>query len=444
MSQTSSHAPSRKPRCLTASQIAKDSGHFDQWSQYQNLVVGSYDVDLPVALESDVEGVFNVSMRLPEAWVTPNKTMQAGLVKYLDPDFVQFLRSAKKSSPSLFSEKVKAVESGHLLCDLHNVFLAFNRLHKLRDSGSWSEADWAAQVYNVLRISVGQLSDNRSHCSISLPQPLSEHKANKKATSNLNARTIRPDGSLFIPADRLTELSETVQSPFNFLARHPNANNSVSHGGTSSFKWQSTLCSKLPACPGFEIASSFWEDKKPEQKVLEVAYRQNRMATTAALRQLHALNIHAPIFGLVWSEGTVRAHVDWWQEEADVFTIVSAPYPGPQKRSTGRKNPFHDWDLSKPADIIEVYLLLRNLDRWTVEGFRTRVMGGIMSLVEEVSQRDRRVLQWRRRGSLGGRVSRTDDAAEEPEPESISSPMKPRARAKSATKAKRRTTRRGV
>lgn len=72
--------------------------------------------------------------------------MQAELLRHLDPDFVQFLKSAGKSSPSLFSEKVKAVESGHLLGDLHNVFLAFNRLHKLRQSGSWSEADWAAQV----------------------------------------------------------------------------------------------------------------------------------------------------------------------------------------------------------------------------------------------------------------------------------------------------------
>ncbi len=72
--------------------------------------------------------------------------MQAELLRHLDPDFVQFLKSAGKSSPSLFSEKVKAVESGHLLGDRHHVFLAFNRLHKLRQSGSWSEADWAAQV----------------------------------------------------------------------------------------------------------------------------------------------------------------------------------------------------------------------------------------------------------------------------------------------------------
>ncbi|PIL31551.1 hypothetical protein GSI_06253 [Ganoderma sinense ZZ0214-1] len=442
MSPASSYASSRKSRCLTASQIAKDSGHFDQWSQFQNSLVGSYNDDLPAALKRGVEGVFDVSAQLPEAWVTSNKVMQTELFRYLDPDFVQFLKSAWGSSPSLFSNKVKAVTSGRLLCDLHNVYLAYDRLHKLRESGSWSEADWAAQVYDVLRISAGSLSDRRSHCSISLPQPLSEHKASKKAIPNLNARTLRPDGSLFIPQDLLAELTDAVESPFNFLARHRRANNSASHGGASSFKWQSTLCSKLPARPGFEIASCFWEDKKPEQQVLDVAYRQNRMATTAALRQLHALNIQAPIFGLVWSEGTVRAHVDWW-EENEKFTIVSAPYPGHPKKSR-RKNLFHDWDLSQPAGIIQVYLLLRNLDRWTVDGFRTRVVQGIISLVKQVSQNDRQVLQWRRRSSLGGKASRAEDAAEDHEPESISSPVKPRARTKVAPKAKRRATRRGA
>ena len=145
-----------------------------------------------------------------------------------------------------------------------------------------------------------------------------------KAAQNLNARTIRPDGSLFVPPSQLSELSASEKSPFNVLAQHRNANNSASHGGASSFKWQSTLCAKLPARPGFEIASCFWEDKKPEQKELEVAYRQNRMATTAALRQLHALGIEARIFGLVWAEGTVRAHVDWYKEESGRFVSSHA------------------------------------------------------------------------------------------------------------------------
>lgn len=45
--------------------------------------------------------------------------------------------------------------------------------------------------------------------------------------------------------------------------------------------------------------------------MLEDAYRQNRMSTASAVRQLHSLHISAPIIGLVWANGTVRAHVDW-------------------------------------------------------------------------------------------------------------------------------------
>ncbi|TBU62073.1 hypothetical protein BD310DRAFT_946134 [Dichomitus squalens] len=444
MSQASSCVQNRKSRCLTASQIAKDSGRFEQWSQYHHLVVGSYHTDIPVHLKQDVEDVFSNFRRLPESWINKDSATYARLQKDLGREFLAFLQSAQDSSPSLFSPKAKRKESQQLLRELQNVFLAFQKLEKLRDSEkSWTEADYAAQVYNVLRATVGLLSDNRAHCPISLPQPLNEHVVTKKAALNLNARTIRPDGSLFVPRHELAELSESEKSPFNVLAQRRNANNSASHGGASSFKWQSTLCSKLPAQPGFEVASCFWEDKKPEQKELEVAYRQNRMATTAALRQLHALKVEAPIFGLVWAEGTVRAHVDWYKEEDGRFTIVSAPYPGPpSKQPVRRKQLFHSWNLADPGHIIEVYLLLRKLDRWTVTGFRDRVVAGIWSLVDEVEKHDGKVVQWRRRSSLGKEVGRTDER--EYEPESISSPAKPRARGKAAKQAKRRTTRGAV
>lgn len=71
----------------------------------------------------------------------------------------------------------------------------------------------------------------------------------------------------------------------------------------------------LPSVPGFEFASAFFEDKKPLHQMLEDAYRQNRMSTASAVRQLHSLHINAPIFGLIWSNGTVRAHVDWCKDE---------------------------------------------------------------------------------------------------------------------------------
>ena len=117
---------------------------------------------------------------------------------------------------------------------------------------------------------------------------------------------------------------------------------------------------------------------------------------------------------------------------------MSAPYPGPSvKQLEEMTQLFHSWDLEKPGDIIEVYLLLRNLDQWTVSGFRNRIVKGIRNLVDEVEKLDRRVIQWRRRSSDGKDVGGTDVY----EPESISSPRKPRARAKPANQVKRRTTR---
>jgi hypothetical protein len=57
--------------------------------------------------------------------------------------------------------------------------------------------------------------------------------------------------------------------------------------------------------------STFWEDKKVVHSLLDDAYRQNRMAAAAAIRHLHSLHVKAPVFGVVWSDGSIRAHVDW-------------------------------------------------------------------------------------------------------------------------------------
>lgn len=66
-----------------------------------------------------------------------------------------------------------------------------------------------------------------------------------------------------------------------------------------------------PDMPGFEFVSSFWEDKKPVHTLLDDAYRQNRIATASAVRHLHSLNVNSPVIGLIWANGTVRAHIDW-------------------------------------------------------------------------------------------------------------------------------------
>lgn len=98
----------------------------------------------------------------------------------------------------------------------------------------------------------------------------------------------------------------------------------ASVGSESTLRYQSTPCLKLPETACFEFASAFWEDKKPLYHLLDDAYRQNRMATTSAVRQMHSLGVSVPIFGLVWAQGTVRAHVDWWVDGPNLGYPVSA------------------------------------------------------------------------------------------------------------------------
>ena len=130
---------------------------------------------------------------------------------------------------------------------------------------------------------------------------------------------MRPDGALFIPGRRIKHIWKSENAPYTVLSQDPRANSSGSHGGASSFKFQSTLCARLAETSKVEVASTFWEDKKPSHHELDAAYRQNRMATAASLRQLYTLNVRAPVFGLVFAEGIVQAHVDWCNDRDQRF-----------------------------------------------------------------------------------------------------------------------------
>lgn len=136
-----------------------------------------------------------------------------------------------------------------------------------------------------------------------------------EAVRILNAKTVIPDFSVFVPARRVRDLSNSAKSPFNTLKRHVQVNKCGEASRGSSFRYQATPCAQLPETPGFEFISSVFEDKKPTHLMLDDAYRQNRMATAAVVRHLHSLCIDVPVFGLVWATGTVRAHVDWCQQE---------------------------------------------------------------------------------------------------------------------------------
>jgi len=185
---------------------------------------------------------------------------------------------------------------------------------------------------------------------------------------------------------------------------------SGSIGGESSFRYQTTPCTKLPDVQGFEFASTYWEDKK--HPYIDDAHRQNRMATASAVRQLHALHIHAPIFGLVWAQGTVRAHVDWWEVDpkTDQPVIRSAAYAGTNPSNRRTSGIFHEWNLERPADILQVYLLVKNLDHWTVNGFLKRVVEDVAQLAVDVRQKVHKLTPWKRKGDLAKIVEANKNA----------------------------------
>lgn len=136
-----------------------------------------------------------------------------------------------------------------------------------------------------------------------------------QATRILSTKTVIPDCTIMIPANKIQPLSHSAKSPYKTLKGHASVVKSGSASKGSSFRYQSTPCANLPDTAQFEFISSFWEDKKPVHHMLEDAYRQNRMATASAVRHLHSLRIRAPIFGLVWASGSVKAHVDWCKSE---------------------------------------------------------------------------------------------------------------------------------
>lgn len=83
--------------------------------------------------------------------------------------------------------------------------------------------------------------------------------------------------------------------------------------------------------------------------------------------------------------------------------VYSAPYPGPQalensedRESTAGLEDFFEWDLSKPADIISVYLLIQNIDKWTAGPFRERVEESVKALSKSITQATETYIPWRR------------------------------------------------
>jgi len=383
----------------SASEIARNIRNFETWSTYQGCEQVSYS-DLPAEIKPDVTKVFDVTGRLPTAWADKASEGFRSLSLFATPEILRFIQDAHDSSPHLLSDELGSKDIAELYAEITIVFSAWRRLQRMRKSKEkWSEADFTANVYNVFRSPALRESTHRVHCTISLPQPSQHSSLGAQAIRILSAKTAVPDCAILIPAANIRTLSHSAESPFKTLTRHPTIAKRGSASQGSSFRYQSTPCAQLPDAPGFEFISSLWEDKKPVHQLLEDAYRQNRLATASAVRHLHSLGIKAPIFGLVWSNGSVRAHVDWAKGEKRAYpAILSAPYPGDGEDEAD--DPFHEWLLDRPSDILQVYFLVRNIDCWTTGRFRERVTKGIEDLAQAVVDKKQKYEPWKRVGDL--------------------------------------------
>jgi solute carrier family 25 (mitochondrial carnitine/acylcarnitine transporter), member 20/29 len=81
--------------------------------------------------------------------------------------------------------------------------------------------------------------------------------------------------------------------------------------------------------------------------------------------------------------------------------VLSAPYPGSEDENNAT---FHEWLLERPGDILQVYFLIQNIDRWTVGRFLERVVIGVNELVEAVMHNKAKYDPWRRCGDLGSGI----------------------------------------
>lgn len=136
-------------------------------------------------------------------------------------------------------------------------------------------------------------------------------EASEEAWRAVHPKSAVPDGAVFIKASSIRCLSYSLRSPFKVLNVHPSVTRHSRVRLEQGFRFQTTPCTRLPETACFEFIGSVWEDKKPCHEMLEQAYRQNRMSTAACVRMIYSLGVKSCVFGLVWADGIVRAHVDW-------------------------------------------------------------------------------------------------------------------------------------
>ncbi|KAJ7630784.1 hypothetical protein FB45DRAFT_746831 [Roridomyces roridus] len=379
--------------------IARNLRHWELWATLMNCEQVSIS-DVPKEMH-EVATVFDLSTpKLPAFWVDRSSQDFEYLSKLAPPSFMKFLAQVHQEAPSLFGESVTDT-SRTLLTRMLIVHSAWTRLAKMDKATKWSEADFVANVYVCQLFCRHSKGGHRVQCTISLPTPLSTRNITPESARVLGAKSASPDSLVMLPAASIQSLSLSATSPYHILKRHLKAKQTESEGG--SFRFQITPCAVAPnEAPAFQFISSSWEDKKPVHHMLADAYQQNRMATTASVRHLHSLNIVAPVFGLVWAKGTVRAHVDWCgtpDGKKKPPVVYSAPYRI-KGASESPDDIFHEWHLDRASDIVKVFFLIENIDHYTMNGFQQRVVRGLNQLVDNVVKKDIPYVPWKRVGDL--------------------------------------------
>ncbi|KAH9982349.1 hypothetical protein BGW80DRAFT_1161831, partial [Lactifluus volemus] len=399
----------RHSRSFSASEIARNAKRFDIWCSFQGCEEVEFS-DLPEDYKVYVGDIFNTRGRLPAEWVDKSSKFYRRMKATSSAEFVAFLMRVNEEYPQLFSNTSSAERNRRLLDEMKSVFFVWERLQRMRSESNdkVSEAEFVSNVYESLRSSALCNSTYKVKLPIGLPQPPPHPQIRTETARILNPKSAVPDSAVFVPEKDIRKLSLAADSAFKQLRRSRLTGSAAR--GEESFTCQSTPCVQLSRTPGFRFVSSFWEDKKPGHSLLEDAYRQNRMSTAAAVRHLQSLHIKAPVIGLIWSDGRVRAHVDWCASEGQeplVCTMVrSALFPGLHRDGSGGN--VHEWQLDSPSDMIEVFLLIKNIDHWTVNGFLECIERGIADLVDSVLTKGHPYQPWKRVGTL--KASRTKEA----------------------------------
>ena len=83
------------------------------------------------------------------------------------------------------------------------------------------------------------------------------------------------------------------------------------------------------------------------------------------------------------------------EEAADDSPSTTSTQSSVTESSDSDTSPSSEWDLSRPSDILCVFLLLRNLDDWMATSFKARVERGVRGLARSISKDGEAYRPWR-------------------------------------------------